>query len=56
MMGAKSYNPCKHLPKTTVNLTLPCEYIFPVINFITNKEEQFQTNGDVHSVNTRYKY
>jgi hypothetical protein len=37
-------------------LTLPCEYIFSLINFITNNEEHFQTNADVHSVNTRHKH
>jgi hypothetical protein len=36
-------------------LALPCEYIFSLINFITNNEEHFQTNADVHSVNTRHK-
>jgi hypothetical protein len=35
-------------------LTLPCEYIFPLINFITNNEEHIQINADVHSVNTRH--
>jgi hypothetical protein len=35
---------------------LPCEYVFPLINLIINNQERFQTNADVHSVNTRNKH
>jgi hypothetical protein len=33
-----------------------CEYIFSLINFITNNEEHFQSNAELHSVNTRHKH
>jgi hypothetical protein len=56
MMGVKSCNSCRDLFKRLDILTLPCEYIFSLINFITNKKEHFQTNADVHSVNSRYKH
>jgi hypothetical protein len=36
--------------------TLPCEYIFSLINFITHNKEHFQTSADVYCVNTRHKY
>jgi hypothetical protein len=36
-------------------LTLPCEYVFLLINFITNNKEHFQSNADVHSVSTRHE-
>jgi hypothetical protein len=32
------------------------EYTVSLMNFITNNEEHFQTNADVHSVNTRHKH
>jgi hypothetical protein len=55
MMGVKSHNSYTGLFKRIEILTLPCEYIFSLINFITSKEEHFQTNADIHSVNTRHK-
>jgi hypothetical protein len=36
MMGVKSHNSCRELFKRLEILTLPCEYIFSLINFITN--------------------
>jgi hypothetical protein len=51
MMGVKSRN----LYRLEI-LTHPCEYMFSLITFITNNEEHFQTNSDVHSVNTRQKH
>jgi hypothetical protein len=55
MMGVKSHNFCIDLLRRLGILTLTCEYIFSLINFITNKEH-FQTNADVHNVNTRHKH
>ena len=56
MIGVKSRNSCRDLFKRLQILTLPCGYIYPLINFIKNNEEHFQTNADVHSVNTRHKH
>jgi hypothetical protein len=53
MMGVKSHNTCRGLFKRLETLTLPCEYIYLLINFITNNKEHFQGNADVHSANTR---
>jgi hypothetical protein len=36
-------------------LTLQFECMYPLINFITNNKELFQTTADVHSANTRHK-
>jgi hypothetical protein len=55
MMGVKSHNSCRDLFKRLELLTLPCVYIFLLINFITNNKH-FQTDADVHSVNTRCKH
>jgi hypothetical protein len=54
MMDVKSHNSCRDLFKRLESLTLPCEYIFLLINFITNSEEHFQTNADVHSKSIYY--
>jgi hypothetical protein len=51
MMDVKSRNYCRDLFKRLEILTLPCEYIFSLINFIINNKH-LQTNADVHSVNT----
>jgi hypothetical protein len=56
MMGVKSRISCRELFKRLQILTFPCEYIHSLINFITTKEELFQTNADVHSINTRHKH
>jgi hypothetical protein len=55
MMGITSPNSCRDLFKILEILTLPCEHIFSSIKFITNNEH-FQTNADVHSINTRHKH
>jgi hypothetical protein len=55
-MGVKSHNSCRDLFKRLEISTLPCEYILSLINLITNNVELFQTNAEVHSVNTRHKH
>jgi hypothetical protein len=37
-------------------LPLPCDCIFPLLNFIVNNQKHFQTNSVVHSVSTRNKH
>jgi hypothetical protein len=56
MMGVKSKSYCRELFKRLQILTFPCEYIYSLTNFITNNEELFEMNADVHSVNTRHKH
>jgi hypothetical protein len=56
VMGVKSHNSCRDLFKRLEILTLPCEYIFSLINLIRKNQVHFQTNADVHSVNTRNKH
>jgi hypothetical protein len=55
-MDVKSRNSCRDLFKRLEILTVPYEYIFSLINFITNNEKHFQKNTDEHSVNTRHKH
>jgi hypothetical protein len=56
MMGVQSHNSCRDLFKRLQILTIPCEHIFSLINFIKNNEQHFKTTADVHSVNTRHKH
>jgi hypothetical protein len=56
MMGVKYRSSCVELFKRLQNLTFPCEYVYSLINFITNNEELIQTNADVHSIKTRHKH
>jgi hypothetical protein len=52
----KSHNSCRDLFKRIEISALPCEYIFSLINFITNNKELFQAIGEVHSVNIRQQH
>jgi hypothetical protein len=56
MIGIKSHNSCRDLFKRLEIFTVPCEYIFSLINFVTNNGQHFRTNANVHSVNTRRKH
>jgi IS1 family transposase len=56
MVGIKPQNSCRELFKRLQILPLPCEYILPLLNFIINNQEHFQTNSAVHSVNPRNKH
>jgi hypothetical protein len=41
--GGKSRTSCRNLFMSLEILTLPCEYIFTLMNFIINNQEHFQT-------------
>jgi hypothetical protein len=56
MICVKSHNSCRDLFKRLQILTFPSEYIYSLINFITNNKELSQTNAEVHSVNTGHKH
>jgi hypothetical protein len=56
MASVKPRNLCRNLFRRLEILTLPCEYIFSLMNFIVNNQEHFQTNSTLHSVNTRNRY
>jgi hypothetical protein len=43
----------RSLFKRLDTLTLPCEYIFSLKNFIVNNQEYFQADTALHSVNAR---
>ena len=35
---------------------VPCQYTLPLVNFIINNQEIFQTNSFIHKINTRNKH
>lgn len=53
MAGVKPRNSWISLLKTLEILDIPCEYIFPLMCFTVNNQENFQTNSTIHNVNTR---
>jgi hypothetical protein len=56
MASVKTGNSRRSLFKRLEVLTLPCEYIFLLMNFRVNNQEYFQTNSALHSVNTRNRH
>jgi hypothetical protein len=55
MMSVKSRNSCRDPFKRLQILTFTYEYMYSLVNFITNNTELVQTNADVHSINTRHQ-
>jgi hypothetical protein len=56
MIGAKPRNSSTGMFMTLQILRLPCQYIFPLVNFLVNNREKFHTNSAVHSINTWNKH
>jgi hypothetical protein len=56
MVGAHPRTPCRSLLKKLEILPVPCQYIFSLMNFFVNGQDNFQTNPSVHSINTRNKH
>jgi hypothetical protein len=56
MVGAHPRTPCRSLFKKLEILPVPCQYIFSLMSFFVNNQENFQTNSSVHSINTRNKH
>jgi IS1 family transposase len=56
MVGARPRTPCRSLFKKLEILPVPCQYIFSLMNFTVNNQENFQTNSSIHNSNTRNKH
>jgi hypothetical protein len=56
MVGAHPRTPSRSLFKKSEILPVPGQYIFSLMNFFVNNQENFQTNSSVCSINTRYKH
>jgi hypothetical protein len=56
MAGVTHRNSCSGLFKRLVISPFPYQFISPLMNFIVNNQEHFQTNSAVYSVNTKNKH
>jgi hypothetical protein len=56
MVAAHPRTPRRSLFKKLEILPLACQYMFLLMNFFVNNQENFQTNPSVRSVNTRDKH
>jgi IS1 family transposase len=56
MVGARPRTPCRSLFKKLGILPVPCQYLFSLMNFFVNNQENFQTNSSVHCIKTRNKH
>jgi hypothetical protein len=52
-MGCKRRESCRHLFKKLKLLPLPSQYILSVLVFVVNNTNQFTTNSEIHSINSR---
>jgi hypothetical protein len=50
MVDAHPRTPCRSLFKKLGILPVSCQYIFSLMNFFVNNQENFQTNSSVHSI------
>jgi hypothetical protein len=56
MGGALPRTSCRRLFKNLEILPVPSQYIYSLMNFFVNNQENFQTNSSMHSINTRNKH
>jgi IS1 family transposase len=56
MVGAHPRTPCSSLFKKLEILPVPYQYIFSLMNFLINNQQNFKTNSSVHSINSRNKH
>jgi hypothetical protein len=55
MASVKPIISCKYVFKRSEILFLSCNFILVLMNVNVNNKEHFQTNSNIHSVNTRNK-
>jgi hypothetical protein len=56
MADAQPSTSCRSPFKQLEILPVPCQYIFSLMNFIINNQENLQTNLSIQNTNTRNKY
>jgi hypothetical protein len=56
LVSAQPRTSCRSVFKQSDILTVPCQHILSLINFITNNQEIFKTNSSLHNINTRNKH
>jgi hypothetical protein len=56
MTGVKRRVSCRELFKKFNILPLVSEFLLSLLSFIVDNLEKFETNPDIHCINTRYKH
>jgi IS1 family transposase len=56
MIGAHPRTSCRRLFKKLKILPVPSQYIYSLMNFFVNNQENFQTDSSIHNINTRNKH
>jgi hypothetical protein len=56
MAGAKRRAFCRELFKKFNILPLASEFLLSLLSFVVDNMEKYQTNSDIHSISTRYRY
>jgi hypothetical protein len=56
MAAANRRASCRGLFKKFNILPLACEFLLSLLSLIVDNMEKFQTNSDIHSISTRYRY
>jgi hypothetical protein len=55
MSGVGAKSSCRNLFKKLHILPVSCQYIFSLMMFVIDNQENFKTNLSVHGLNTRNK-
>jgi hypothetical protein len=53
-MNAKTIDSCRELFKDPKILPLYLQYIFSLSLFVVKDKDQYKSNQEIHSINTRY--
>jgi hypothetical protein len=56
MADAQCRTSHRNLFKKIEILSVQCQHILSLMNFIVNNQENFQTNSSIHNINTRSKH
>jgi len=54
--NSSSRDTCRHLFKHLQILSLPSQYIFSLLVFVIKNRDFFQSNSEIHNLNTRYNW
>jgi hypothetical protein len=56
MAGVKTRVSCREVFKKFNILPFASEFLLSLLSFIVDNMEKFQTNSDIHNINTRHKH
>jgi hypothetical protein len=56
MIGAHPRTSYRRVYKKLEILPVPSQYIYSLMNFFVNNQENFQTNSSIHNINMRNKH